>query len=93
MFFLINAVLEQVKRGLEDGKHTFSVIDLYKDNFNPVLTYDEMIKRSDLLNNIETQEYQTLIRQAEHLIFIYPIWWFGTGRLAYSFVRSAGREK
>lgn len=31
------AILNQVIKALEDGKHSYDVIDLYKDRFDPVL--------------------------------------------------------
>lgn len=80
------AVLEQVKRGLEDGKHVFNTIDLYEDNFNPVLVYDENIKRSDLVDSQETKHYRELINQADHLVFIYPIWWYGMPAILKGFI-------
>lgn len=72
-----HAILDQVKRGLEDGRHVFNIIDLYEDNFNPVLVFNENTKRSNLMNNSEAKHYQDLIKQADHLIFIYPVWWYG----------------
>lgn len=80
------AVLEQVKRGLEDGKHVFNSIDLYEDNFNPVLVYNDKIKRSDLVENEEMKAYREMINQADHLIFIYPIWWFGMPAILKGFI-------
>lgn len=81
-----HAILEQVKRGLKDGNHTLTVIDLYEDNFNPILTYNEKVKRSDLANNNETERYRELIKQADHLVFIYPIWWYSTPAILKGFL-------
>lgn len=47
-----HAVLEQIKTGVADGKHTFKVIDLYTENFNPVLIYNEKVKRSGFLDRV-----------------------------------------
>lgn len=80
------AILNQVKHGLTDGKHNFTVIDLYEDNFNPVLVFNENVKRSDLVNNVEMKHYQKLIKQADHLIFIYPIWWYGMPAILKGFI-------
>lgn len=81
-----HAIFEQVKQGLRDGNHTFEVIDLYADNFNPVLVYNEQVKRSDLINDEETVHYRKLIKQADHLIFIYPIWWYGMPAMLKGFI-------
>lgn len=81
-----HAILEQVKRGLADGNHNFNVIDLYEDDFDPVLIFNENIKRNDLVNEVEIQYYQKLINDAEHLIFIYPIWWYGMPAILKGFI-------
>jgi NAD(P)H dehydrogenase (quinone) len=80
-----HAVLEKVKKGLQETDHTFTVIDLYKDNFNPVLVYNDMIKRRDLKNDPEMEHYRKLVKQADHFIFIYPIWWYGTPAILKGF--------
>jgi len=81
-----HAILEQVKQGLGDSKHTVEVIDLYADNFNPVLVYNDMRKRSELMNDVETGHYRELVDQADHIIFIYPIWWYGMPAMMKGFI-------
>ncbi len=53
--------------------HEIKVIDLYADQFDPVL------KASDMLAEVETPknilEYQELIKWADHYSVIYPLWW------------------
>lgn len=72
-----HAVLEKVKQGLQEADHTFTVIDLYEDQFNPILKFDENFKRRNLKDDSETEWYRTQLKQADHYIFIYPIWWSG----------------
>jgi NAD(P)H dehydrogenase (quinone) len=81
-----HAVLEQVKKGLKESKNSFEVIDLYADNFNPVLVYNDQVKRSDLLNDEEMTGYRELIKNADHMIFIYPIWWYGMPAILKGFI-------
>lgn len=81
-----NAILETVKRGLADGQHSFDVIDLYAENFNPVLVFNDNKKRSDLSHDSETENYRNLIQKAQHLIFIYPIWWYGPPAIVKGFL-------
>lgn len=81
-----HAVLEHVMHGLMDGKHNLNVIDLYEENFNPVLVFNENIKRSDLENDLEISKYKKLIQDAEHLIFIYPVWWYGMPAILKGFI-------
>jgi NAD(P)H dehydrogenase (quinone) len=79
------AILEQVERGLKDGGHTFTIVDLYKDRFNPVLVYNEHARRRDMKDDPETAHYRELIEWADHLIFIYPVWWYGTPAILKGF--------
>ena len=83
---LNHAILEQVEQGLKDGNHSYKVIDLYADNFNPVIVYNEQKKRRDLENDEETALYRELINQADHLIFIYPIWWYALPAMLKGFI-------
>jgi len=80
------SIFEEVKRGLEDGKHCFTTIDLYQDNFNPTLVFNENIKKSVLVNNPETKHYRELIQYADHLIFIYPVWWYSMPAILKGFI-------
>ena len=43
-----HAILEQIKRGLKTGNHEVKIIDLYAENFNPVLIYEQSSDRSSL---------------------------------------------
>ncbi|CAM3889824.1 NAD(P)H-dependent oxidoreductase [Alicyclobacillus pomorum] len=79
------AILRQVERGLQEAGHTFTVVDLYKDNFNPVLVVNETFRRRDLKDHPETAHYRDLLRWADHLIFIYPLWWCGTPAILKGF--------
>ncbi|MBE3595395.1 MAG: NAD(P)H-dependent oxidoreductase [Candidatus Carbobacillus altaicus] len=79
------AILKEVERVLHEAGHTYAVINLYKDNFDPVLVYNDKIRRSDLKNHPETAHYRELVRQADHLIFIYPVWWYGVPAILKGF--------
>ena len=62
------AILEQIERGLREGNHAVTVVDLYNDNFNPILIVNEQHKRSQMRDDPDTAYYRELIQQAEHLI-------------------------
>lgn len=72
-----HAILEKVTQGLQETDHTFTVVDLYQEHFNPVLKFDDTFKKRDLKNDPEMEHYRTLVKQADHYIFIYPVWWYG----------------
>ncbi|QII48062.1 NAD(P)H-dependent oxidoreductase [Bacillus paralicheniformis] len=80
------AILNQVIKALEDGKHSYDVIDLYKDRFDPVLLFDDKKRRSDMKRDPETAEYRRIIKNADHLIFIYPLWWGGMPAIMKGFI-------
>ncbi|USG63335.1 NAD(P)H-dependent oxidoreductase [Brevibacillus ruminantium] len=71
------AMLAQVKRGLEDSNHSYTLIDLYEEHFDPVLQINENKKRSEMKCDKVMKKYQDLVREADHMIFLYPLWWYG----------------
>lgn len=59
-------------QGAKKAGHQVEVIDLYAEQFNPVLSEAEAKgKIGEALKN-----HQAMIRQAHYLVFIFPIWWF-----------------
>lgn len=71
-----NAILESVTKGLEKSTHEVDVINLDKDQFNPRMTSVDL-KAFVEHTAVDPQVigYQERIRTADHLIFIFPIWW------------------
>ncbi|WP_246369336.1 NAD(P)H-dependent oxidoreductase [Listeria rustica] len=61
-------------------------IDLYKEEFDPVLRFDSMNKRRDLHKDAGTKEYRDHVLWADFLIFIYPIWWSSTPAILKGFI-------
>ncbi|MBE9886818.1 NAD(P)H-dependent oxidoreductase [Enterococcus durans] len=71
-----HAILESVVKGITRAQGKYEVIDLDKENFNPVMT------SADLLGFVKHQavdpiaiSYAEKIKEADHLVFIFPIWW------------------
>ncbi|TCI05338.1 flavodoxin family protein [Corallincola luteus] len=79
-----NSILEHVKQGLIEGNHEVDLIHLDNDNFDPVMRGKDLqafsIARTDpesaykLLDPMVLQ-YKQRVECAEHIIFIFPIWW------------------
>lgn len=71
-----NAILKSVTNGLTRANHQIDLIHLDKDNFNPVMTAGDLKAFRDK-NPIDTKviEYNNKIKNADHLVFIFPIWW------------------
>ena len=68
-----HALLNSVVDGAKAANHDVHIIDLYKDQFNPIMSLDEM--RGDISDPIVIN-YQKQIKNADCIVFIYPIFWF-----------------
>lgn len=71
-----NAILQSVTNGLTKGNHQIDLIHLDKDNFNPVMTAGDLKGFRDKKPiDPKVIEYNNRIKNADHLVFIFPIWW------------------
>ncbi|MED4651191.1 NAD(P)H-dependent oxidoreductase [Bacillus pseudomycoides] len=80
------AILENVQKGLQKTNHFVTLLDLYKEQFNPVLIFNEDKRRRDLVYEEETEKYRRLIKETDFFIFIYPIWWWGMPAILKGFI-------
>lgn len=73
-----HAILENTIEGLKHAGNEYSVIDLNEEGFNPVLTKEELkvYPAGEFLDS-RVGEYLSKIKEADHLVFIFPIWWGG----------------
>ncbi len=71
-----NAIFDTVKSGLDKAGHEIDIIHLDNDKFNPVMTAEDLLAFKNK-KSIDTQakEYIQRIKAADHLVFIFPIWW------------------
>ena len=74
---LCSAAYEKARQGLQTAGNEIRTIDLYEEKFDPVLIFDEEHRRRDLQFDEETKVYRENILWADHLVFIFPIWWSG----------------
>lgn len=71
-----NAILQSISKGLKKAKHEIDLIHLDNDKFNPVMTVDDLKAfREKKPVDQKVIEYDKRIKNADHLIFIFPIWW------------------
>ncbi len=71
-----NAILSSVKRGVSKAGHEVDIIHLDKDNFNPTMTADDLLAfRNKKSIDPKALEYIQRLKAADHLVFIFPIWW------------------
>ncbi len=89
-----NALLMAAKRGAERVGRC-DIINLDKDGFNPVmssrdlrafvLARHEPEKAFSLLDE-QVIEYKTRLEEAEHLAFVFPVWWMLMPALTKGFI-------
>ncbi len=70
------AILDSVTGRYDEMKEEYTVIDLNKDGFNPVMTEEELAlysqgKSTDPL----VEKYQEILKKTDELTLIFPIWW------------------
>lgn len=79
-----NAILDSVSRGLQQANHEVDLIHLDKDEFDPVMRAKDLKAfvtgsnnpdKSYKLLDAQVKDYKIRLEEAEHLIFIFPIWW------------------
>ncbi|MGR5994088.1 NAD(P)H-dependent oxidoreductase [Bacillus cereus] len=80
------AILNHVQKRTTGNKSFSYALDLYKEQFDPVLVFNEEKKRRDLVNEEETARYRTLVEEVDTLLFIYPIWWWGMPAILKGFI-------
>jgi len=74
----LNSYLKQtLAEHLWDTGHEVVIRDLYQLNFSPVLSLEDM--QGQRMGKVakDVKQEQEYISWAEHITFIYPIWWTG----------------
>lgn len=79
-----NALLNSVMNGLTSANHDIDLIHLDKDNFDPVMRAKDLqafaLARAEpekAQQRLDPQvlQYKLRIEQADHIVFIFPVWW------------------
>ncbi|WP_029903186.1 NAD(P)H-dependent oxidoreductase [Prevotella sp. 10(H)] len=70
------AILDTITAKLAQVNRPYQVIDLYKDNFNPVFTEEELAvyNQGKALDPLITK-YHEYIAKSDEMVFIFPNWW------------------
>jgi putative NADPH-quinone reductase len=71
-----NAILQSVVRGLHQAGHDTDILHLDNEGFNPVMTAHDL-QAFTLGAPVDPQviNYRQRLATADHLVFIFPIWW------------------
>lgn len=69
-------ILDTITSRLDKENKPYAIIDLHKDNFNPVFSEEELsvYNQGKALDPL-VLKYQEIIRQSHEMIFIFPNWW------------------
>ncbi|WP_141503530.1 NAD(P)H-dependent oxidoreductase [Paenibacillus luteus] len=51
------------------------VLDLYEEQFNPVLIFNENKRRRDMHADPQLAQYREQLTWADKIVLVYPIWW------------------
>lgn len=71
-----NSLLNAVQKGLQMASHTIDLIHLDHEKFNPVMSAQDLRAFRDRKPvDYQVINYQERLQNADHLIFIFPIWW------------------
>src|SRR5690349_3207679 len=72
---LCNAVVDTLK----SKGHDVDLVDLYAENFNPVLSREDRLKYHDVPDNItpDLKPYVDRLMAAEGLVVVHPVWNYG----------------
>lgn len=68
-------ILMQVQKSFGDRGLDFLLIDLYAINYDPILKAEEHYTAGNKFVAQDSLHYQTIIKNASNLIFIFPVWW------------------
>ena len=71
-------ILDEVTRLLQSNNKHVDIFDLNKDNFNPVMTADDLrlFGRGDYADPL-AKDYVERLKKADEVVFIFPVWWYG----------------
>ena len=70
------AIVDKVEKVAIEKGDDVKVIDLYGEKFNPILEFpdiEHMFMGKDAPTDVK--KYQEMISWADHLTFVYPLWW------------------
>ena len=71
-----NAILNSVTKGLKGADHEVDLMHLDHDGFDPVMSKADLKAFVDHKPvDPQVMDYNERLEKADHLIFIFPIWW------------------
>lgn len=82
-----HSILETTIKKLEAKGETVDVIDLNKDDFDPVMRAADLKPfAKGEYHDPKAEDYVNRLRAADKAIFIFPIWWYGAPAIFKGFL-------
>jgi NAD(P)H dehydrogenase (quinone) len=70
------AVAAAAIRGATGAGHQVDLVDLAADGFRPAMTREDLVAwRQARVVDPQVSDYQCRLAQADHLAFVFPVWW------------------
>jgi NAD(P)H dehydrogenase (quinone) len=81
------SIMDALVFAYEKKNKEYQIIDLNKENFNPVLRENELALYAKGSNKDENvQKYQNMLMESDELVFIFPIWWYALPAILKGFL-------
>ncbi|GEO79449.1 NAD(P)H-dependent oxidoreductase [Companilactobacillus mindensis] len=81
-----HAVLEETIKTLKQNGQEYTLIDLNKDGFNPVLTESELsVYGKSGYKDPLVDKYIKILKATDKIVFVFPIWWIGAPAILKGF--------
>ena len=81
-------ITEEITRGLEEQKTQYEILDLYREEFNPVLYLHDEPDYSNphkVYSPKVTFEMER-IRKFDSIMFVFPVWWFNVPAILKGYI-------
>lgn len=80
---IMDTTVEQFKKMEKE----YQIIDLNKENFDPVLREEELslYSKGEFKDDL-VKKYQMMLKDSDELVFIFPIWWFDLPAILKGFI-------
>jgi len=71
------AMAHSAVEGLEQAGHSVDLVDLHADDFNPVMSEQDLVawRSGRRSSDPVVADYQSRLLAADHLVLAFPIWW------------------
>ncbi len=72
-----HAIAAKIQAKYNSNNYQYNLIDLYADDFNPVISQNELANFKDgVALDPNVINYHKALNEIEELIIIFPIWWY-----------------